>query len=58
MERNGTVWDGTLVEAQESQAFWDGIGRYGTQRRDLQYRRVQVRFLSYLPLIPCRVIPS
>jgi hypothetical protein len=35
MERYGTVWD--------------CVGLFGTQRRDLQNRRVQVRFLSHVP---------
>jgi hypothetical protein len=48
MERNGTVWDGTRMEAEEYSAYWDCTGRYGKRRRDLQNRRLQVRFLSYL----------
>jgi hypothetical protein len=49
MERNGTIWDCTLVNEEEYSAQRDCTGRYGTERRDLQNRRVQVRFLSHLP---------
>jgi hypothetical protein len=38
MERNGMVWDST--------------GWFGTERRDIQNRRLQVRLLSHLPRIP------
>ena len=50
MERNGTVWDSTALDAREYSALWDCTGLSGTQRRDLQNRRLQVRFLSHLPL--------
>jgi hypothetical protein len=51
VERNGTVWDCTRVKARDYSAQWDCTGRYGTQRRDLQNRRLRVRFLSHLPLV-------
>jgi hypothetical protein len=37
------------MKAREYSAQWDCTGWYGMQRRDLQNRRVQVRFLSHLP---------
>ncbi len=52
MERNGTVWDCTRVQARDYSAQWDCTGLSGTQRRDLQNRRLQVRFLSHLPENP------
>jgi hypothetical protein len=35
MERNGTAWDNTVLDARENPAFCDCAGRSGTQRRDL-----------------------
>jgi hypothetical protein len=44
MARKGTVWDDTRVEAQDYSAYSDCAGWYGTKRRDLQHRRLKVRF--------------
>ena len=49
---DGPERDCTRIKVREYSAQWDYTGGYGTQRRMLHNRRVQVRFLSHLPRIP------